>query len=125
MTPSTMPISSGEFVAILVMVVATSVFMTVCMWAIYNKAGEAGWKSIIPVYNLYVLFQIVGKPGWWVIFLFVPFVGTILFIFMNYLLARAFGKGVGYMLGVTFLPFIFLPLLAFGGAQYQPMEIVK
>lgn len=40
------------------------VFLVVCQWKIYTKAGQPGWACIIPIYNYYILLKIVGKPGW-------------------------------------------------------------
>ena len=35
------------------------------LWRIFTKAGQPGWAAIVPIYNIYVLLQIVGRPGWW------------------------------------------------------------
>ncbi|MFO0261358.1 MAG: DUF5684 domain-containing protein, partial [Planctomycetota bacterium] len=37
------------------------------LWIIFTKAGQPGWASLIPFYNLYVMLQIVGKPAWWLL----------------------------------------------------------
>lgn len=34
-------------------------------------------------------------------------------------LAKSFGKGIGFTLGLIFLSFIFIPLLGFGDARYE------
>ena len=36
--------------------------MIVALWKIFTKAGEPGWKSIIPIYNIIMLLKIVGRP---------------------------------------------------------------
>jgi hypothetical protein len=89
------------------------------MWKIFEKAGEQGWKAIIPIYNLYIILKIVGKPWWWIILMMIPFIGFIWTIWSNNLLAKSFGKGIGYTLGLIILPILFYPLLGFGDAQYQ------
>lgn len=33
-------------------------------WKIFKKAGEPGWKSIIPIYNVYIMFKIVNMKSW-------------------------------------------------------------
>jgi hypothetical protein len=95
------------------------VLMIASMWKVFTKAGQDGWKAIIPIYNLYVLLKIVGRPGWWLILFLVPIVNFIVAIVLNVDLAKSFGKGIGYGLGLTFLGIIFYPLLGFGDAEYQ------
>ena len=98
---------------------AIIVLMVVSCWKIYKKAGQPGWAAIVPVYNIVVLLHIIKKPVWWVILMFIPFVNIIFAIIMTYNLAKVFGKGVGFSIGIIFLPFIFYPILAFGKSQYN------
>lgn len=93
--------------------------LIVAMWKVFTKAGQPGWASIIPIYNVYIWCKIVGRPGWWVILLFIPFVNFIILIILSIDMAKSFGKGVGFGLGLAFLGFIFWPILGFGSAQYQ------
>ncbi len=95
------------------------ILMIASMWKIFEKAGREGWKSIIPFYNVWVLAEIVGKPGWLGLLMVIPYVGLIVAVYIYYLLAKSFGKGVLFTLGLFFLPFIFFPILGFGDAQYQ------
>lgn len=88
-------------------------------WKIFTKAGKPGWASIIPIYNLIVLLDIIGKPIWWFILLLIPCVNIIMAILMNIELAKVFGKGTGFGLGLAFIPVIFYPLLGFSDAKYQ------
>jgi len=88
-------------------------------WKVFTKAGQPGWASIIPIYNVYIWCKIVGRPGWWVILLLIPFVNFIIGIILSIDLAKSFGKGVGFGLGLALLGFIFWPILGFGSAQYQ------
>ena len=87
-------------------------------WVIFTKAGEAGWKCLIPIYNLIVLLKIINKPVWWFILLLIPLVNIVIIIMINISLAKAFGKGTGFGIGLTLLAIIFAPLLAFGDAEY-------
>ncbi len=89
------------------------------MWKVFEKAGQPGWAAIIPIYNLYILLEIIGRPVWWLILFFVPIVNFFIGLLVTHETAQAFGKGVGYTLGLIFLSFIFWPLLGFGDAQYQ------
>ena len=88
-------------------------------WKIFTKAGKPGWASLIPIYNMYVLMLISGKPGWWVLLMFIPVANLVVSILAAIGLAQNFGKGGGFAAGLILLPIIFYPILAFGGAQYQ------
>jgi Family of unknown function (DUF5684) len=98
---------------------AFMILMIAACWKIFSKAGQPGWASIIPIYNWYILCKIVGRPGWWVILLLIPFVNFIIGIILCIDLAKSFGKGVGFGIGLILLGLIFFPILGFGSAQYQ------
>lgn len=104
--------------AYLVFVIGIAIFGIVCMWKIYEKAGKPGWASLVPIYNLVVLLEIIKKPVWWIILLLIPFVNFIILIVIYRELARVFGQGVGFTLGLIFLNIIFFALLAFGKYDY-------
>lgn len=89
------------------------------MWKVFTKAGQPGWACLIPIYNIVVLLQIVNKPIWWVILLFIPLVNLVIMIMVSIELAKAFNKGTGFGVGLLFLPMIFYPILGFSDAQYQ------
>ncbi len=95
------------------------ILLIISLWKIFEKAGVEGWKALIPFYNGWVLAEIVGKPGWVGLLLYVPYINIIAMLYLYYLLAKSFGKDVLFALGLFFLPFIFFPILAFGDAQYQ------
>lgn len=97
---------------------AIFLLMIVSMWIIFTKANKPGWACLVPIYNIIVLLEIVGKPWWWLLLMLIPLVNFIILIWVLNLLAKSFGKGVGYTLGLIFLSFIFMPILAFGGATY-------
>ena len=88
-------------------------------WKLYTKAGKPGWATLVPIYNQIVLLQIIRKPEWWVIFLFIPLVNIVFMIIMLHNLAKVFGKDVGFTVGLILLPVIFLPILAFGDSKYD------
>jgi hypothetical protein len=96
-----------------------ALFLIVAMWKVFTKAGQPGWASIIPIYNLYIWCKIVGRPGWWVLLMLIPFVNFIIGIILCIDMAKSFGKGVGFGVGLLLLGIIFLPILGFGSAQYQ------
>jgi hypothetical protein len=87
-------------------------------WPVFTKAGRAGWEAIVPIYNLFVMLQIVGRSGWWLIALFIPLVNVFVWILILYDLADSFGHGVGYALGLLLLPFVFALVIGLGSSQY-------
>ena len=109
----------------ILVILVIAILQIVAMWKIFTKAGEKGWKSIIPVYNLVILFKVSGLSPW-IIFGYlagiIPFVGWIvslgITIYQCNSLAKSFGKDVGYTIGLLFLPTIFYMILGFGKAQY-------
>ncbi len=120
MLPSVVGASSGGASAIIwIIYVAVIVLVIAGLWKTFTKAGEPGWAAIIPIYNYIVLLKIIGRPIWWIILLLIPFVNFVVLIIMMIDLAKAFGKGTGFGIGLVFLSFIFIPILGFGDAQYQ------
>jgi hypothetical protein len=91
-------------------------------WKLFTKAGQPGWGILVPFYNIYLMLKIAGKPGWWMLLLFIPFVNFIIGIIVTVALAKNFGKGTGFALGLIFLSPIFFPILAFGSARYVGNE---
>ncbi len=88
-------------------------------WKIFTKADKPGWASLIPIYNVIVLLEIVRKPLWMVILIFIPIANIIVYIIVAIELANSFGKSGGFAAGLILLPIIFYPILAFGSAEYQ------
>ena len=113
------------------------VLTIIANWILFKKAGEKGWKSIIPIYNMVVLFRIAGISPWWVLgylAAIIPGVGGLVVlgisIYAMINLAKAFGKGTGFTVGLILLNTIFVMILAFGNSEYQlnktkETEIVK
>ena len=100
------------YLAIIVLVVAG-------FWKVFTKAGQPGWAAIVPIYNLYVLLKIAGRPGWWLLLFILPIVNFVIAIIVAIDVAKSFGKGTGFGLGLAFLGPIFYPILGFGEAAYQ------
>jgi len=88
------------------------------LWRIFSKAGEAGWQAIIPIWNTIVLLKVVGRPWWWILLLLIPIVDIVILIIVYYDLAKSFGHGVGFTIGLIFLNIIFFLILGFGGSKY-------
>jgi hypothetical protein len=104
---------------IILFALAFTVFVLAAMWKVFVKAGQPGWACLIPIYNSYVILKIAGKPGWWLILLFIPLVNIIIVIIYSLALAERFGRGAGFGVGLAFLGFIFFPILAWGDATYN------
>lgn len=98
---------------------AVAVLVIVSMWKIFEKAGKPGWAVIIPIYNILVMLEIVGKPWWWLLLMCIPGVNLIFGIWALNLLSLSFGKTEGFTVGLILLGFIFIPILGLGDAQYK------
>ena len=112
-------ISSGPGIAFWIFYFAFIVFFIIVMWKIFMKAGKPGWGCIVPIYNIILQLEIAGRPLWWIFLMFIPLVNTVVAIIILFDIAKAFGKGTGFGLGMLFLPFIFFPILAFDSSEYQ------
>ncbi len=109
---------NGGAAVISVIVLAFIVLVIAGWWKMFVKAGEAGWKSIIPIYNIIILLKIAGRPAWWVILFFIPIVNVIIVIITYNDVAKSFGKGVGFTVGLILLSPVFVLILGFGSAVY-------
>lgn len=156
-------ILGGMIAFISIIVLVWYILLVIAEWKILEKAGEKGWKSLIPIYNVYMLYKIVNMSGWfWAMFglgiltsivssvsgygpnitpeqistysfstnpflIILVIVTLILAIVVEikyaYRTAKVFGKGIGYTLGILFLPNIFWLILGFGKAKYNKKHI--
>ena len=109
----------GMFAAMMIPSIAILVVTIIGMWKVFEKAGYAGWKSIIPFYNMYIITEISGQNGWLFLLSFIPFVGTLIWsIMVSIKIAPAFGKSTAFAIGLIFLTPIFYCILGFGDAKY-------
>ncbi len=99
--------AGGSLLVTLLMLVLVLVEI-VALWKVYTKAGQPGWASIIPIYNVYVWLKVIGRPGWWLLLLLVPVVNIIVYIIMTLDLAKSFGRSALYGIGLLLLSPIFL-----------------
>lgn len=98
--------------------VAVGVLVIAGIWKTFTKAGKPGWACLVPIYNLIVMLEIAGRPLWWFVLMLIPFVNFVIAILVGIDIAKAFGKGAGFGVGLIFLGVIFFPILGFGSAQY-------
>ena len=119
------------------------ILQIIANWNIFTKAGEAGWKSLIPIYGDYVSYKIAWQTSYfWLSFIlgivasyvssanlnesiFLTVIATLLRIVIAVInilycikLSRAFGHGIGFAIGLILLQPIFLLILGFGSDQY-------
>lgn len=89
-------------------------------WKLYSKAGRKPWEAAVPVYNAIVLMQIINRPRWWVILLFVPIVNLIMFPVVWVETLRSFGKNTATdtFLGIVTLGFYIYYINYFADVTY-------
>jgi hypothetical protein len=111
--------SNGGAVILTIVYVAFLVLVIAGLWQTFTKAGDKGWTAIIPILNILVLLKVVKRPVWWIILMLIPCVNIVVWIIVALDLAKAFGKGTGFAIGLILLYPIFIMILGFGEAQYQ------
>lgn len=120
----------GMISAYLGLVAVIALFAIIVGWKVFTKAGQPGWAVLVPIYNLYVYTQIVKRPGWWILLYFasvIPVVGSLAVLVVSIMdtirLAKVFGKGTGFGVGLLLLGVIFYPILAFGDSNYDESQL--
>ncbi len=111
----------GFFFVILLVIYLITAFL---LYKVFQKAGRPGWAGFVPVYNGWVLFEISGKPGWWILFGLIPYVGGIIVMVLGLLasleLAKRFGKSqVFAIFGLWLFSIVGYAILAFDNSKYQ------
>lgn len=112
-------ISTSVAIGYSLFVLAMGVIVLVAYWKIFKKADKPGWAAIVPLYNIYCMYEITFGNGWLFLLTFVPCVNFVFGIMMLFKLAKAFGKGVGFGFGLLFLQPIFILILGFDSSEYQ------
>lgn len=124
-------LSEGGMLSLLLIVVILLGISLVAEWKVFEKAGVAGWKALIPIYNTWLLAEIAGKPGWWALsslLVVIPGVGWIvpfiLGIIISLELAKKFKKDIIFAILwlIIFSP-IGMIILAFGDAKYEGKSV--
>lgn len=122
-TPALLGAIIGVVVVIVLVVLALVVLIIVAQWKIFKKAGVPGWVALVPYYSLTKTLEIGKKPMWWSFMILIPIVNIFFCVKIVRRLAAVFGKGAWFTVGMIFLPFIFLPIIAFGKSQYNPAVV--
>jgi hypothetical protein len=88
--------------------------MAIAGYRVFKKAGEAGWKSLIPIYNLYIFLKIIHRPSWWIVLYFVPLLNLVISLIAALDLAKAFGRSHFFAIVTLWIvPIIGWAILAF------------
>lgn len=98
---------------------ALFVFLIASQWTVFSKAGQPGWAVLVPIYGQIVHARVAGKPWWMGLLLLVPFVNVLAHFVLSMSIARRFGRGPLFGLGLTFASPIFTPVLAFSSNRYR------
>lgn len=114
---------AGLLAVIFVIFIALYLLTAFALLGVFRKSGQPAWAAFVPVANAWFLFETAGQPGWWALVGLIPFCGGIialvLWIIASIDLAKSFGKGGGFAVGLIFLSVIFLFILGYGSAEYQ------
>ncbi len=116
--------SSSAGTGLLLIYLAVAIFYIAAGWKVFVKAGEPGWGIFVPIYNLYLVCKIAGRPEWWLILFFIPFVNIVIGLILAMDIAKAFSKSSAFGIGLWLLGIIFVPILGFGSAQYTKPSAV-
>ena len=121
MDPGSAAAAGGMGIGMSLVYLVILVVVVVSFWKIFTKAGKPGWAAIVPIYNIIVLLEIVGRPIWWIVLFLIPCVNIVAGALVSIDLGKCFGKSTGYSIGLLFiLGIIGYPMLAFGPDQYTP-----
>ena len=110
--------SSGSPIITIIAAIVAYLLAALPLMGVFLKADEPGIAAFIPIWNALVLLKIVGRPWWWLLLYLIPIVGLIVAIVVCYDLAKSFGHGVGFTVGLVLLSWIFLLILWLGRSRY-------
>ncbi|MDG3145342.1 DUF5684 domain-containing protein [Streptococcus suis] len=98
------------------------ILVAISNYLLFEKSGYAGWKSLIPFYNLYIQQCITFgyEKRWFILLLLIPLVGPLYGIYLVYSFGRSFGlSALQAVLYVFFTPIFNLYLAFNDGSRYQ------
>jgi hypothetical protein len=139
MDGKSLAVLAGLGVGMILALIVLLVVYIIAEWKIFTKAGEAGWKSLIPIYREYILYKISWKPMWfWImtavgvlclltksipaVYTICSLASAVIAIIALVKLSKSFGHGGGFAVGLILLSFIFMLILGFGSSQYVGPE---
>ena len=104
---------SALFFGIVIFSAILSIIMLISYWKMFKKAQKPGWAALIPIYNFIIMLEIAGMSWVYILLLFIPVANLIVLIMMNMKISTKFKKSSAFGIGMTFIPIIFIPILAF------------
>jgi len=116
---STLGVLGGLFFGIMIFSSIIGLIAIISYAKIFKKAGKPWWASIVPIYNTIVMIEIAKLPLWYIALFFIPIANIYAIFKINIEMAKKFGKGTGFGIGMTLLSIIFIPLLAFSDNKYE------
>ncbi len=101
------------------------IIQVIVLWRVFSKAGRPGWLAIIPIVNIIVVLRVSGHSGWWILLMWIPIVGLVLWLIFSFGLARNFGHGGAFAFFLLWLfYFIGFLILAFSSNTWHDRNAV-
>lgn len=129
MESQTTTLSDAEITAMMslfaiggIIVLIVYVLMAIAGWKLFTKAGESGWKALIPIYNSWVFLRLGDQAGWWALVAFIPLVQIVSVVFMAiaaYNIGLKLGKEGWWVVLYLIVPIIWLFVLAFDKSTWK------
>jgi hypothetical protein len=110
------------FMMFLVLIAGIYIYFSLCLFLIAKKLNvSAPWTAWIPIINIWTLLQAAGKPCWWVLLLFIPFVSIIVIAYVWMCIVENLGrnKWLGLLLLVPIVNLVYMGVLAFSKQEQQ------
>ena len=95
---------------ILIFLIVSYILLSVSLYKVFEKAGEDGWKGLVPGLNFVVWCKIIGRKSWWAALLLLPIVNIFILVGMCVDMVRSFGK---YSFGWSALAVVYAPIAFF------------
>ena len=99
--------------------------IAVSLWRVFTRMGQPGWTGAVPIVNFVSIAALAGRPWWLGLLPIVPCIGLVAVVLLCRDLARMFGRGVLFTIGLVLLPFVFLPILAFSPREHYQGPTVR
>ena len=99
--------------------IALAIWIIICRWKMFEKAGLPWWGSLIPFYNLYLRLKMAGRSWRRLLWLLFPPIFIIIMIVTFFDVAKRFGKSGWFWLWLWFFNPIFIGILAFDKSKYS------
>lgn len=142
---NTLEYGAGAITAYVITCLICYVISALGLGKMFEKGGEPGWKAWIPCYNGYITYKLTwNKNVFWLVLIgavllsiiaayntlnvsvIMTVIQVILWIALlilqitaSYKISKAYGHGIGYTIGLIFLPIIFYLIIGFGSSEYK------